>query len=292
MKKILICLLFSPFVMFGQIVPDFITKFSFKDKLGNKDSIEVGYNKKASTSINPIFGEIDISNKPFNKVLDVRITSTNGYETKRKIKEYEKCDKNGILQFWILLRASNLPIIMTWDDTSFQDSCYKASLFTKSGITVLYGGNSLSDPTLRFLKDKGSLVIDQKYINFFNNYNNYSIEKMDDNTQDTVQRFFLVISKNGGSVGVEDNIFNEKIEIVPNPVTSDLSLRFDSNVVLPNNVKMYIINLDGKVAQQQAIADGSTLIDANVSALPKGLYFVQLRSGAEMLYTSKFVKME
>ena len=292
MRKILLYLFFSPFLVWCQKTPEFKAKFLFTDKLGNKDTIVVGHDKTASININPQFGEVDISGKPFNKILDVRITSNNDYETKSKILDFTKCSKNGKLEFWILIRASNLPVTMTWDNTLFQDSCYKSSLFTRTSTTVLYGGNSVSDPTLRFLKDKGSLVIDQKYINVFNKYYNYSIEKMDDNTQDTVQRFFMAIGKNQASVGVNDNVFNEKIEIIPNPVTSDLSLRFNENVVLPNNVTMYILNLDGKVAQQQAISDGSTRIEADVSVLPKGLYFVQLRSGTEMLYTSKFVKIE
>ena len=292
MKKILLYLIFSPLLVWCQKTPEFKAKFLFTDKLGNKDTIVVGYDKTATSNINTQFGEVDISGKPFNKILDVRITSNNDYETKSKILDFTKCSKNGKLEFWILLRASNLPVTMTWDNTLFQDSCYKSSLFTRTSTTVLYGGNNVSDPTLRFLKDKGSLVIDQKYINVFNKYYNYSIEKMDDNTQDTVQRFFMVIGKNQSSVGANDNVFNEKIEIIPNPVTSDLSLRFNENVVLPNNVTMYILNLDGKVAQQQAISDGSTRIEADVSVLPKGLYFVQLRSGTEMLYTSKFVKIE
>ena len=222
MKKIFFYLFFSPLLCWGQKTPEFKAKFLFTDKLGNKDTIVVGHDKTGSLNICPQFGEVDISDKPFNKMLDVRITSKNEYDTKSKVVDFTKCSKNEKLKFWILLRSSNFPVTMTWDNSLFQDSCYKSSLFTRTSLTLLYGGNIISDPTLRFLKDNGSLVIDQKYINVFNKYNNYTIAAMNDNTQDTVQRFYMVISKNQSTVSTIDNIFNNKIEIVPNPVTSDL----------------------------------------------------------------------
>lgn len=68
---ILFCWLFHSFTSTAQKTPYFLTTFYFEDAIGNKDSIEVGYDLTANHGNNPDFGEVtDLS--PFDSIFDVR----------------------------------------------------------------------------------------------------------------------------------------------------------------------------------------------------------------------------
>lgn len=74
MKKILILLsiyITIPIFLVGQKTPQFLTMFYFEDAIGNRDSIEIGYDLTASHRNNPDFGEIT-NLSPFKSVFDVR----------------------------------------------------------------------------------------------------------------------------------------------------------------------------------------------------------------------------
>jgi hypothetical protein len=59
-------------IIIGQKIPNFLTTFYFVDAIGNKDSIEVGFDLTANHGNNPQFGEItDISS--FDSVFDWKI---------------------------------------------------------------------------------------------------------------------------------------------------------------------------------------------------------------------------
>lgn len=74
MKKIIILLSLStaiPIFLVGQKTPQFLTMFYFEDAIGNRDSIEIGYDLTATHRNNPDFGE-KTNLSPFKSLFDVR----------------------------------------------------------------------------------------------------------------------------------------------------------------------------------------------------------------------------
>jgi hypothetical protein len=295
MKKIFFLFLFFPFSLISQVIPEFVTKFYFADNQGNKDTIEVGFDKtaKVDKSIQPQFGEIDITNELFKK-FDVRIGNPSAFQkndepySKRKINNFEKCGTYDRVKFAILIRAKNFPVTMKWDNDLFKDSCLKSSVFTRSGVTLLYDAN---EPTRRMLKDTNELLIDKKYMDGWQDGPVGFLGQMDDSTLDSVQVFYMFFTKNRGGVGVNDNLLQDRIELMPNPVLNNLMLKLSPDIILPEKIQLQILSTNGQILQQEVI-NGSVQIETDVSNLPSGLYFLQLRSPQGLLYTEKFVKID
>lgn len=76
-KLLSLCIAF-PYYLIAQKTPQFLTMFYFEDAIGNRDSIEIGYDLTASHRGNPDFGEIsDLS--PFKGIFDVRAVNYFAY---------------------------------------------------------------------------------------------------------------------------------------------------------------------------------------------------------------------
>ncbi len=296
MKQILFLLILISNHVIGQKIPEFVTKIYFEDNQGNKDTIEVGFDKTATVdkTIQPEFGEIDITYEFFKK-LDVRIGKPSAFQknnepySKRKINRHEKCHSDSRGNLAILIRAKYFPVTMRWDNNLFKDSCLKSSVFTRSSATLLY---DVDEPTRRLLKDTNELLISKQYMAGWKKGPVGFLAETDEATFDSVHVFYMFFAKNRGGVNVKDNILQDKATLLPNPVLDNLKLQLDANVVLPNNTQIQIFNTNGQILQQQPINTSATQIETDVSALPSGLYFVQMRSPQGLLYTGKFVKID
>ena len=79
-------------------------------------------------------------------------------------------------------------------------------------------------------------------------------------------------------------------KIYPNPASDAVTLKFDSNEGL--NAQIVVSDLMGRsiVSKNVEILRGVNEQNLNISNLPNGIYFVQLRSQNRILFTEKVIK--
>ncbi len=99
---------------------------------------------------------------------------------------------------------------------------------------------------------------------------------------DELWNFFKVHSLCYTSVGVNEKSLGNSIVVYPNPVNTTLFKKTENNNVL----QYQITNALGRVMQQANLYDNSI----DVSGLPKGIYFIQLKDDKGKYYASKFFK--
>ena len=80
------------------------------------------------------------------------------------------------------------------------------------------------------------------------------------------------------------------VKIAPNPASDAVTLKFDSNEGL--NAQIVVSDLMGRsvVSKNVEILRGVNEQNLNISNLPNGIYFVQLRSQNRILFTEKVIK--
>lgn len=78
------------------------------------------------------------------------------------------------------------------------------------------------------------------------------------------------------------------IHLFPNPTTGELTLRFDG--ATPKKGQLQLLDLYGRVVQQEPLVEGRTEASFNLATLPAGIYFVRISNTGEMLWTGKVIK--
>lgn len=96
------------------------------------------------------------------------------------------------------------------------------------------------------------------------------------------------ISNNISYTAIRNLLFetNWKIKILPNPVTSGL-LHITSNIGVCN---LKITDLSGKVILNQNAFFSNTVLNQNVTNLPRGFYFIEIINNRKEIYHSGFIK--
>jgi len=89
-------------------------------------------------------------------------------------------------------------------------------------------------------------------------------------------------------LGLDELSSFKELTLYPNPVASELNVKFTTEMNQDVNINIY--DISGKSAQKQLIKaiEGSNLVLLNVENLSKGLYFVNISSG-ESSETLQFV---
>lgn len=291
-KIIAIWLLGANITVAAQQIPEFKTSFYFTDRLGNRDSVEVGFDRRAynsADSVDVVFGETDISTKPFNKVLDVRVGYPGSVHTKIGIFMMKKCDSSRRVIPGIMLRAQNFPVTMNWDRSAFNDPCLASSQFTRCESIFIYDFN---EPTKRFLKDSNQLVIDRKYMNGWQNRFTQIYTAMDDQTKDTVQLFNIVLSYKRGKTGASaDQQLKDKIVIGPNPGSSFFTVKIEEEAELPAEWELALTDLTGRTHWKNTFSGQQRIVNNDVSDLPSGVFILQIRTKNQLLYADKWIHL-
>ncbi len=79
--------------------------------------------------------------------------------------------------------------------------------------------------------------------------------------------------------------------LFPNPANNTLSLQFE-NLSGSGNIEVQVIDLDGKVLQQQVYPERTHTTSINIAALVGGMYVLEIRRGGEVIQQERFVKSE
>jgi hypothetical protein len=77
-------------------------------------------------------------------------------------------------------------------------------------------------------------------------------------------------------------------QLFPNPVSDQLIVSFEG--LNRSNVTLEIIDATGKVIYLEALTDGSSRIELNVSGLATGIYVIRLHTDTEELMNESFVR--
>jgi hypothetical protein len=131
-------LLFQSALLFGQ--EQFSFPMYFEDAVGNRDTVYFGYDGMATDSLDPAFGETDISQLSRDTVLDVRLAGNwqgqshwqgqylSPFQTKKQIAS-PLCNSHAPV-FSVEIFTRHWPVTAAWDSTLFQGSCLSMTTFS------------------------------------------------------------------------------------------------------------------------------------------------------------------
>lgn len=285
--------------LFSQLTPQFVTTIWVEDALGNRDSIEVGYDTTATSGIDIEFGELQI-NSPFDSILDLRvydffdrrrthtkktIGATGNYNNSHCLSSGDK-----ILVIW----AKYQPITFSWSKEIFSSNeCHNGSLFSNHYADL----TATPYPWNEHTEERNFCMADTS---FFTIYSNLDSAKFDRQTfvaeqveglgtqqlatfrHYTRAIFAYTPACNGIILETNDVKIEKQVSIYPNPAT-DL-LQITSRGFTPK--QSWVYDLSGK-----QIAEYDTATNIDVSLLTKGVYFLQMIDEDGNTATSKFLKM-
>jgi len=130
-----------------ELIPQFEMRLYFEDALGNRDTLEIGYDPRASfDTLLPEFGEFPIM-QPFDSILDVRaihpdVFNDTTFASKRIISDAENCSScacNGAGLDFIFVHAKYLPILITYDSSLLNSTyCHNNTILAQTMEVLLY----------------------------------------------------------------------------------------------------------------------------------------------------------
>jgi hypothetical protein len=98
------------------------------------------------------------------------------------------------------------------------------------------------------------------------------------------------ISKNCGTVGVDEQEMSNSLTVYPNPATGNVSVSF--NLLNSADIKLQVVNSIGQVMDVKKLGilnSGDQSFNYSTDGLPKGLYFFMINSGNDHSMTKKVV---
>lgn len=263
---------------------EFSFKMYFEDAIGNKDTLELGYDVNATDTIDAIFGEINIIGIPFDSVFDIRISdaywnnNVGTFQTKKQIVQSNNCRALSFIT--IDLKCNNWPVTATWDNSVFSDTCRNGSVFTSVHPGGWWDTGSPSDLWRAELLNTNQVTFTSNY--FSGQFDEYYAYVNDQN--DTIPVFWQAF---GDStilmVGMEEFITNNEINVFPNPAINYTTIQFVNQDLKIENVQ--VLNING--ASQPITVTGKNI---DLTKVPTGLYFIQLTTSNGETITRKIIK--
>lgn len=265
--------------------PGFSQEFSvamyFEDAIGNKDTLVIGYDSNGSDTIDTVFNEVDIIEKPLDSLFDVRISNyywNEAYELNQNIFQTKKqILKNKCGSYFsynaIEIYCKNWPVKASWDKTAFNNDCLKESVFTSCWPGGWFDVPGPSDLYFAVMKNT-------EQVEFSSNVekNDLSLGRITEEG-DTISFFFQAFGNNLLVSNVEPSL--KEIKIFPNPAKNHLELDINDRPIK----SLKIFNQSGKL---QKINFKEKRID--ISMLEVGLYFVNLEFQNGQINNYKFIK--
>lgn len=121
----------------AQLTPEFSFTLYLTDGLGNQDSVVMGYDSLSTYGIDEDFGEMDITNAPYDTVFEVRTFDALGSPAPSVPRSATTMniiplEYGEFTQAWggyisLLIRAKHLPVTFRWDSSLFQGGNKRSS---------------------------------------------------------------------------------------------------------------------------------------------------------------------
>lgn len=302
MKKIILitAILTHTISGFSQLTPEFEFQLYAEDFLGNRDTITIGYDSRAAAydTINTQFGEIDITNTPFDSTFEMRVSTNNfpgggnlPHQFLQSKKVIAKWSCQGFPYYWftdvsISIRSKNLPIRLEWDVTQFQDTCNDALAFSEFyqwGSLWLFRENVPHYD----MKTNGNAII-------YNNpgssapFNIYQAPLQGGGTGD-VYGVTLYIGSEKAIVANTSNIKTHlTAKTFPNPATHQLHIEIPEAFREAETFRVFSAN--GQLVKRESVSQYQ--MTTEVGSLANGLYFYTIENKKGELIRGKFLKVE
>lgn len=291
----------------AQAVPQYKTTIYFEDAVGNTDSITVGFDTLATSSIDPIFGEAEIT-APFDSVFEVRAGTFLGFDREKTSKIiiepsepiYPLSISHGCYTtapIFIYIWAKYQPVTVTWNKSEFLENiCVRGSLISNhyaDEVTAPYDWDffpqdeyycmgvdsawtiDISAPAIEGAQVTAPVSI-EKEVEGMGVQQIYGLRFFPSPTFTYWTPCYFVTS-------IEEVIHKvEAISIVPNPADEYFS------VVIPAGEEAKTIEIWNIHGQQVKNIQSVTKID--VSDLPSGIYTVVIETIKGNLYSGKIAK--
>ncbi len=287
MKRFLLILqICSSLQVVGQhLIPEFEFNLGITNNSGYRDSVKLGYDRRADALIDTIFNEVDISNIPINSKLDFRYSFniTNDFHLKSSINIYNCSENNPILppqgypssQF-VGFYSNSFPIIIRWDKNLFKaDSCRDKSFITRVNWNTFDFNNPNQLPKVEvYLEDVDSLELTKEYLDStnyqFQARRNYYNVQLDNGENGTFYMVYLGITNKPLTVLLDNKNPSQviKYSIFPNPASEYLEFTCESECLLS------IYDIYGKIVKSVNYNNANQLMKVDISSLIKGYYIV------------------
>lgn len=294
--------LLLPTVFYAQA---FSFKLAFEDAVGNKDTLELGFDPMATDSIDPGWGETNLIGTTPNSGLDVRVSDewekranqslpSGTFHTKKQILEKTNCSTGihpGELMFLTFdIRTDFWPVTVSWDSIPFAEGwmtdtisyCYKLALLTDgpyNGVQFFVDGYSSLPP----IGMQGSGSPYSFSSNVATASSSYPQHSYVDAQGDSVPVFWFFFNElTFYYVGIEDGLVTPRISISPNPSLGHSHLNISAVDHAISELSCF--DLQGKEMPIR-YANGQI----NISMLPKGVYFLKGVLDNGSIFHEKFI---
>jgi hypothetical protein len=285
MKKLFLIILFLPSLLFAQLqTPQFETIIYLEDTLGNRDSVIIGYDENEQQNfINPNFGEVDITNFPWDSVFEARVMPNyaNNLQQSKKQIEYYPCDLYLRMFYTIGVRLTTpfSPLIVRWKSTDFSsDLCRTGSFIVESPMYFL-------EPNPQGYGEV-YLINGSTYGSYWAaDGAGYGFFSTDENgNQVLINTFVLVIAKNYPT-STHSQALQQQTKVFPNPTTEAFTITLPENYY-SESVKVF--DITGRTIYEST--EKSNQINVSSADWAKGIYFYQVRLEDGIVISGKVLK--
>jgi hypothetical protein len=271
--KNLIFIYFVLSVFFELSAQEFTTKIYFKDAMGNKDTIVVGYSMTGSRdTINSVLGEYNIPDSKIDTNFFIGISDIRSepllykymdakFRTKVKYVDFKQPDYRRTINVDIICR--HFPLKVIWHREEFNDSNRSKSCIT---TTAPGGWFDVGEPPV-WLNKTDSTTFDANQLYGLDNYN-YYIDSINSKPV-KIGSLYIGFLQFDYNVGVKITQEDE-IKAYPNPCMDNINLNLRNTDY--TNISVY--DLYGNMLLNQSLNQVQESI--NVSNLTKGIYFLKL----------------
>lgn len=275
-------------ILTAQQTAEFETTIYVMDLNGNMDSVVIGYDATAtSDDIDIQFGEVDITNQPWDSIFEVRVSPLFHKDNLLGKKQINKsyCNANnptsrgaGIVVLSIRTRT---PVVIMWDIQDFQDECRDSSTIVDDETFFQYPFLGLGRSLMAQRSNHGSTFDLPLY-----NYSYYQ-GNIDGGDTDTIFNVFI------GFVDVLNTLVSteqqkelqSKTKAFPNPVIDNFTIELPEGYF---SESIQIFDITGREVYQSV----EKLNQLNVSSATwaKGIYFYKVQLDDGIVVSGKVVK--
>ncbi len=266
---------------------EFSFTMHFTDSLGNRDSLEIGYDPLATEELDSIFQEENIVTTPWDALFEVRISSQSRYtevdnmpefHTKKQIISKE-CTGQPREIIEVNIKSDHWPITASWKAELFGDSCTEGSVFTSIHPGGWWDTGSPSDLQRIKMQETDSVTFRAQVYEQDQSINKNYAYTLEDGS--VVSAFWIGIGRKHLYLSTTQTHLDRFVHVLPNPTSDRITIQVDPDFQL-NTVTVY--SLSG----QRLIESEAT--ELNLAALDSGIYILIVSDRLGNMIRRKLVK--